>query len=164
MIIIYLYKYNKIKRASESIGNINIHHHKELGDSEEEISFRKKKSIDLLDFSGIQELLQVELHNFLKLQENNNSKFDENQDQNVVKNTEKNIEKNMEKNVKKNAEKNSDKNHENNHNNPETTVRTLPSRRHVDNKPPPEAVASSSKAEILTKIDPPKKALDTSAR
>src|SRR5579871_6782788 len=142
MIIIYLYKYNKIKRASESIGNINIHHHKELGDSEEEISFRKKKSIDLLDFSGIQELLQVELHNYLKLQENNNSKFDENQDQNIVKNTEKNAEKNMEKNMKKNAEKNteknSNKNHKNNHNNPKTTARTLLLRRHIiDNKPPP---------------------------
>ena len=82
----------------------------------------------------------------------------------MVKNTEKNIEKNAEKNAEKNMEKNSDKNHKNNHDNPETTARTLPLRRYVDNKPPPEAVASSSKAEILTKIDLSKKAVDTLAR
>src|SRR5579871_6601487 len=119
MIIVHLHNCKKPERTSESLDNINKCQCEELSNSEEEISVNKRKSIDLLDLPGIQELLQAELHNYLKLQEKNNSKFDENQDQNVVKNVEKNTEKNMKKNVKKNAEKNSEKNsnknHENNH-------------------------------------------------
>src|SRR5579871_1453813 len=105
MIMVYLHNHKKPERTSESPDNANKHHHEELSDSEEEISINKRKSIDPLDLPGIQELLQAELHNYLKLQKNNNSKFDENQDHNMIKNAEKNAEKNTEKNAEKNAEK-----------------------------------------------------------
>src|SRR5579871_2237847 len=126
MIMVCLHNYKKLERISESPDNTNKYHHEELSNSEKEISINKRKSINLLDLLGIQELLQAELHNYLKSQENNNSKFNKNQDKNMVKNMEKNIEKNTEKNT----EKNLNKNYKNNHNNPEITARILLLRRY----------------------------------